>query len=72
MKVAFVSSEIYPFAKTGGLADVSYSLPKAISHHGIKVISIMPFYKTVDREKFGIQETDIEIEVKLPKKSYTF
>ncbi len=72
MKVAFVSSEIYPFAKTGGLADVSYSLPKAISQHGIKVISMMPLYKTVDREKFGIQETDIEIEVNLPKKTYTF
>ncbi len=72
MKIAFVSSEIYPFAKTGGLADVSYSLPKAISHYGNKVISFMPLYKTVDREKYGIVETDITIDVHLPVKSYTF
>ncbi len=72
MKIAFVSSEIYPFAKTGGLADVAYSLPKAISHLGLKVISFMPLYKTVDKKKFGIVETDLEIEVPLPVKTYKF
>jgi starch synthase len=30
MKVLFVSSEVYPLAKTGGLADVSAALPKAL------------------------------------------
>jgi starch synthase len=72
MKIAFVSSEIYPFAKTGGLADVSYSLPKAVSHHGIKVISMMPLYKTVDREKHNIVETDLYIDVSLSGKNYRF
>ncbi len=72
MKIAFISSEIYPFAKTGGLADVSHSLPKAISHLGFKTISIMPLYKSVNREKFGIVETDIQIDVHLPVKTYSF
>ncbi|MBZ0200495.1 MAG: glycogen/starch synthase, partial [Ignavibacteriaceae bacterium] len=30
MKIAFVSSEAVPYAKTGGLADVAGSLPKAL------------------------------------------
>lgn len=30
MKVLFVSPEVYPLAKVGGLADVAYALPKAL------------------------------------------
>jgi len=30
MKIAFVTSECVPYAKTGGLADVAGSLPKAL------------------------------------------
>ena len=31
MKIAFASSEIIPFAKTGGLADVAGALPKELA-----------------------------------------
>ena len=34
MKIAFVSTEAVPFAKTGGLADVSGSLPKELEKLG--------------------------------------
>ena len=34
MKVAFVGSECYPFIKTGGLGDVMYALPRALSRLG--------------------------------------
>jgi len=47
MKVAFISSEVVPFAKTGGLADVAGSLPLALEKLGIEVKIIMPKYKTV-------------------------
>ena len=30
MKVLFATGEAFPFVKTGGLGDVSYSLPKAL------------------------------------------
>lgn len=30
MKIGFISSEIYPFTKTGGLGDVSYALPREL------------------------------------------
>ena len=44
MKVLFVSTEVQPFIKTGGLADVSYALPKALQAQGVDVRIIMPKY----------------------------
>jgi starch synthase len=54
LKVLFVSSEIAPYAKTGGLADVSSSLPKALKGEGADVMCIMPLYSSVNREKYGL------------------
>ncbi len=47
MKILYVSSEISPFAKTGGLADVSQALPKAIKAHGHDIRAVMPKYLTI-------------------------
>ncbi|MBL7156991.1 MAG: glycogen synthase GlgA [Candidatus Omnitrophica bacterium] len=47
MNILFASTEVTPFAKTGGLADVSGSLPKALSGISCQVKVIMPFYKSV-------------------------
>jgi starch synthase len=44
MRVLFVSSEAYPLAKTGGLADVSAALPKALADLGVDVRVAMPGY----------------------------
>ena len=44
MRVLFVSSEIYPLAKTGGLADVSGALPKALSNLGVDMRLLLPGY----------------------------
>ncbi len=44
MRSLFVSSEIYPLAKTGGLADVSAALPIALSSLGVDVRLVMPGY----------------------------
>ncbi|MHC3994580.1 glycogen synthase [Thiomicrolovo sp. ZZH C-3] len=53
-KVLFAASEVYPFAKTGGLADVGYSLPKALAET-FEVTVVMPLYHTVDRQQFAIE-----------------
>ena len=45
MRVLFVSSEIYPLLKTGGLADVSYSLPAALRELGADARLLMPAYR---------------------------
>ena len=55
MKIAFVSSEVYPFAKTGGLADVSYSLPKTLAKAGHNVCIIMPGYSSIEKTKYGLK-----------------
>jgi starch synthase len=50
IKVLFAASEIDPFAKTGGLADVAASLPKALKGIGQDVRVIMPKYRNIPQE----------------------
>ena len=47
LKILFVSAEVSPFAKTGGLADVAGSLPKFLAAMGNDVRVVMPKYKTI-------------------------
>ncbi|HEV7397901.1 MAG TPA: glycogen synthase GlgA [Pyrinomonadaceae bacterium] len=49
MRIAFLSSEVVPFAKTGGLADVAGALPKALRQLGHDAIVLLPLYQQVDR-----------------------
>ncbi len=50
MKVLFVTTEIRPFSKTGGLADVSLELPTALREAGIDVRVITPKYGDISEE----------------------
>lgn len=50
MKVLFATSEAYPFAMSGGLADVSGALPKALRRRLIGCRVVMPLYGTISRE----------------------
>lgn len=54
LRLLFVSSEVEPFAKTGGLADVSGALPRALAGMGVKVSVVLPLYRSVDRSRHGI------------------
>lgn len=47
MKVLYVTSECWPFAKTGGLGDVAYALPKALKKEGVDIRVILPKYSTM-------------------------
>lgn len=47
LKVLFVAAEAVPFAKTGGLADVAGSLPKALARMGNDVRIGIPRYKSI-------------------------
>ncbi len=54
MRVLVASAEIVPFAKTGGLADVTGALPKALRRIGVEADCILPLYRCVDRERFPL------------------
>lgn len=65
MKILFATSECAPFSKSGGLADVAFSLPPALKKAGNEVAIITPLYQGI-REKFGknfklIKETGVRM-----------
>lgn len=58
LKILIVASEVVPFAKSGGLADVIGALPKALRTLGHDVRIVMPRYYSVDRNKYDLQLLD--------------
>lgn len=54
MRICYVASEVVPFAKTGGLADVSGALPKYVAAAGHDVRVVMPAYKSIAWATHGI------------------
>ncbi|MFN8475011.1 MAG: glycogen synthase GlgA [Anaerolineae bacterium] len=48
LKIAMISAEAVPFAKTGGLADVAGALPKTLRQMGHDAIVIMPYYSAIN------------------------
>jgi starch synthase len=54
--VLFVTSEVYPYSKTGGLADISNSLPQALNMMGNEVRIITPKYGSLDERRLQIHE----------------
>ena len=50
MKVLFAASEADPFAMSGGLADVSGALPKALRKRLVGCRVIMPLYSSISEE----------------------
>ena len=70
MKIAFASSEIVPFAKTGGLADVSGALPKELANLGNEVKVFMPKYYTINELEFGHKYDSLIGELKISIRGY--
>jgi starch synthase len=65
MKIAFVSAEVYPFSKVGGLGDVAGVLPVELANQGISVNVITPGYGSIDRKRFPIQRIPYRFTVKI-------
>lgn len=55
LNILLAASEVVPFSKSGGLADVAGALPKALRALGHDVRVVTPRYYTVDKEKYGLK-----------------
>lgn len=71
MNILYVSPEIAPFAKTGGLADVLAALPRALARRGHRVALAMPLYRCVRQGGFSLQATQNTVQVPLAQVLHT-
>ena len=71
MKILLVSSEVVPFAKTGGLADVAGALPMALERLGHEVRVAMPKYASIDDERHHLLPILDDIRVRLGAVTHT-
>ncbi|NUM70093.1 MAG: glycogen/starch synthase, partial [Ignavibacteriaceae bacterium] len=74
LKILFVTSELFPFMKTGGLADVSASLPQELTAMGHEVRIVVPKYGAIDTRKAKIHDVVRlkDLSVKLGEKEVVF
>ena len=68
MRLVMCASEVVPFAKTGGLADVAGALPLALEKLGHEVIIVMPRYKAVQGSKFGLKKLKSDVSLAITGK----
>lgn len=61
LKILFVSAEVAPYAKTGGLADVAGSLPQKLKEMGHDVRVVMPGYKIISSRQNYVTDFPVEI-----------
>ncbi len=71
MNILFVASEVAPYAKTGGLADVAAALPKSLRQLGHDVRVVLPFYSSVDTRGVTLEVVVRDLEIRLGRHRYT-
>jgi starch synthase len=65
MKILLASSELHPYSKTGGLADMAGALAKSLAHAGHRVGVVTPLYRGI-LEKFpGLKKMDWHMDLPL-------
>lgn len=71
MKIAYVASEITPYASTGGLAEVAGALPQALCALGHEVVRFMPMYRSVMEGHPACRPAGITLTIPVGFHSYT-
>lgn len=69
MKLLFTSSEVVPFSKTGGLADVSGALPRELSRLGVEIVVFTPAYRSLKEQGAPWEDVDIDLQIGIGQKS---
>jgi starch synthase len=66
LRIVQIASEVAPYAKTGGLADVAGALSRALAARGHDVHVILPLHGTIDRQRFQVRPTELYLPSGLP------
>ncbi|HUS39853.1 MAG TPA: glycogen/starch synthase, partial [Pirellulales bacterium] len=69
MKILFATSEVVPFAKTGGLADVCGTLPSEIARLGPETCVVMPAFRSALNCGQPVRETGVQLEIPVGTKT---
>ncbi len=72
LNICFVASEVAPFAKTGGLADVASALPEHLKSRGHDTRVFMPLYSVIDASKHDLKPVDFLQDLHLRLGSHHF
>ncbi len=64
MQIWMAASEMAPYAKTGGLADVLADLPAALAGAGAEVTCVLPFYRAI-WEKIEVEDLGMDLSIEL-------
>ena len=70
IRILLAASEVVGFAKTGGLADVAGSLPRALAKRGVEAAVVMPLYRTVATGRVPLTRTDVTLSVPVGPRTY--
>lgn len=70
LNILIASSEVVPFAKSGGLADVVGVLPKALAQLGHDIRVVMPRYYCVDKEKYQLKKLQPTLPIFMGKRGF--
>lgn len=65
LRILFISAEVSPFARTGGLGDVNGALPKVLAALGHEVRIVMPLYQTLRDGDFSLTEVVPDLQIPL-------
>lgn len=69
MNILMIASEVVPFSKTGGLADVVGSLPKALADAGHAVVVVAPLYRCARDAGIDLIPTGVKVSVPIRERT---
>lgn len=67
LRIAILAAEASPFAKAGGLGDVTGSLPQALGRLGIETKTFLPKYRFIKPEEWQLERLIHEMKITLPR-----
>jgi len=71
IKVLFLSAEVAPLAKVGGLGDVAGALPQALDKLGVDIRICLPFYGLINKKKYPAKKIISKLIVLIDNKKET-